>query len=133
VPKRPETGEIVHVFNKKNRYTFSINEGPSYFKGLIENYLILDIGTSSERVIEIYNLDTKKIVFKSDYCSNLIIVNKTIHFWSRVDIKDVSKKPKCSPKFNPAENEIGFIEERIFNFKSLQLTKTGNYECTQFE
>jgi hypothetical protein len=102
---------------------------------VIDSFIILDLGTSGGyRGLEIINLDNEKKIFDVGYVGGTLkIVDKLIHFKTRVKIDNESKKPKCPPEYNPDENEIGFIEEQIFDLENKRLLKTGKYECTQFE
>ena len=119
-----DLGETIIINN--NKEVFTIDEYPAYFQGLVDNFLILDLGSSATRGLKIYDLVQKKIIFKSIFYNNLVVNNKKIYFKTDLNISDGNNKPYC-----PEMQSI--IEEHIFDINTLKLIKSGNYECTYLE
>ena len=119
-----ELGEIIIINN--NKELFIIDEYPAYFQGLVDNFLILDLGSSATRELKIYDLDRKKVILESIYYNNLVVKNKKIYFKTDLNISDGNNKPDC-PEMQST------IEKHIFNFKTLKLIKSGNYDCAYLE
>ena len=53
-----DLGETIIINN--NKEVFTIDEYPAYFQGLVDNFLILDLGSSATRGLKIYDLVQKK-------------------------------------------------------------------------
>jgi hypothetical protein len=130
IPSKTDVGESICIFNKTRKRT---DKSYGFFKGLIDNFFILDFGTSAYRNLEIYNLDNMKKIFSTGYYNHLFIIDKSIHFQTLIKINDENRKPKCPEKFKNSQNDIGYLEEQYFDLESLKLHKTGNYECTILE
>ncbi len=119
-----ELGETIIINN--NKELFTIDEYPAYFQGLVDNFLILDLGSSTTRELKIYDLDQKKVIFESIYYNNLIVKNKKLYFNTDLNISNRNNQPDC-----PEMQSI--IEKHIFAFNTLKLIKSGTYDCAYLE
>ena len=66
------------------------------------------------------------MILESIYYNNLVVKNKKIYFKTDLNISDGNNKPDC-PEMQST------IEKHIFNFKTLKLIKSGNYDCAYLE
>lgn len=124
--------ENIYLYDETWNKIFSLintnDPAPQYFKKIVGNNLIIDYGTSSERIFAVYDISTKQKIFESAYHeagSGFIINKENILFEYRVvDWKNLAP---CSWLDN------GYIEKRYFSFSTRKLEKTGNISCTYFE
>lgn len=128
-----DVGELIGVYNKSNHKSFSIDEGASYYVSVVDSFLIVDIGTSASRGLSIYDLNNLRKIFSGRYEGNLRVDGTLIRFKTSVEIPDSTQRPKCSDEFKDIQEGLGYVEDQIFDLKTLKLEKTGNYECWYFE
>ncbi len=131
VPNKDMPGEIVRVLKDGKTTTFS--EEVVYFKGIIGDCLILDLGTSTIRDVMVYDLKTMKMAVKNEYVEELKIENKMIVLSEEVKIADASKKPKCPKEDKATGLRQGFVEEKHIDLANFQVINTGKYECAVFQ
>jgi hypothetical protein len=123
-----DVGEIVSAKNLRNNQTFVVTEPGGWFFTVIDNKLILDVGTgASIRNLNVFDIDKKEKVFDSQYYSTFEVEDNTIRYRTQITIDDKSKQPKCPQDGN------GFVEEHILALATMQDTKTGKVECVYFE
>ncbi len=130
-----EVGGLVVVCNKKQNKIFSIDEGASYYKDILDSFIIIDAGTSSLRSFSIYNLNSLKKMFSTVYDGRLDLNKKerSITFYTPVEINDSLLRPKCTDEILNSGNGFGYLEEQIINFDNQMLIKTGTFECFMLE
>lgn len=129
VAKKEGVGDSIGVLNTVTKQSFRIEEDAAYFKTVIDSFMVLDVGTAVYRNLEIYNLNSKQVVFTSGYQGELEIKEKTVGFKTRVENEDKNLMPKC-----PSTGEYnGYLESQSFNLADLKLSKSGKYECAYFE
>jgi hypothetical protein len=123
-----DPGEIVNVKDLKNDRSFVVNEPNAWFFAVVDNFLILDVGTgAANRNVNVFDLNKNEKVFDSQYYSTFEVEDKAIRYRKQISIEDKSKQPKCPPEGN------GFVEEHIFDLASMQDRTTGKIECVYFE
>jgi hypothetical protein len=123
-----DVGEIISVFDNNGRTICLdiekfINLGPTYFKGIIKDILIIDCGTSPTRDLFIIDLKKMNILLKTEYQGTLLKVDNKLKFDCILNEKDNIKLPPC--------DQEGFwhIEEQFYNFQNKSLTRTGKIYC----
>ncbi|MBM77693.1 MAG: hypothetical protein CL846_04365 [Crocinitomicaceae bacterium] len=127
-------GHVITIVNVKDQSTFTIGEDwGRYFKGLIDNYMIIDQGTGQMRDLTIYDLSNQKIIFENGYVDELKVVNNQIHFFNQVEIKKEANKPKCPQRLIDIGYGIGYVEKLIYDMDKNKLYRTKKFECKYFE
>lgn len=132
-------GEIIAIMDKQNNQAFSICGWASYYHDTYNNYLIIDEGTGAIRTLYVFNLDTRKAIYKTDYCSDLKLdkQNGKIIFQTKIEqlpagaTAQVKEEEKEMMKENP--NAFGYAETRNFNLKTLKEEHSGKFELKYFE
>jgi hypothetical protein len=122
-----DVGTIIQIYNKLTKKSFSIDEGASYFVSVVDSYILIDNGTTASRGLSIYNLNSSNKIFSVGYEGDLDIKNTLVKFLTSATISDSTKIPKCSGEFN------GYVEEQVYDLRTLKLTKTGKFRCWYFE
>jgi hypothetical protein len=125
IPNSEGVGEMIRIYKDNN--VFTINDGAAYFQGLLDRFLILDLGTSATRELKIYDLNNMKVIFETTYYNYLKVKNKNIYFQAEANFAKGDKRPKCPP------DRQGIIEDQFYDLTNMKLIKTGKYECTLFE
>lgn len=132
-PNVGDGGELIKVYNKATQQEFIIDDEDN-FVGVDDNFLITEGGTTvNYRTFSVYDLNTSKMVFSSNYEDGLNIENNIIGFKIAVTITDPALKPKCNPQQNIPLDNLGYIEQQYYDLKNKTLRKTGEYECWFFE
>jgi hypothetical protein len=132
-PNEGEGGELIKVYNKLTKQEFTLNNEDN-FVSVDENFLITEGGTAvNYRSFCVYDLNTSKMVFSSNYESGLNIENNILGFKIAVTITDPALKPTCNPSEKIPTDNLGYIEQQYYNLKTKTLKKTGEYECWYFE
>jgi len=127
-------GHTLKVLNKKDNRFYKIGiEHGVYFLGLIGDYMLIDIGTSNIRTLNIYHILTKDIVFQNRYFDNIEINNSNLIFLDKVDIQDETLKPNCPQNLLDIGYGIGYSEKLVYHIRDLKLKRTGIYKCHYFE
>jgi len=119
-----------------NRTSNFYEEYATYFYGIIDNKMIIDIGTSNIRDFKVYNLDNMSLVFSSSYFGNISANCKTIKFAFPLDsLEESFIKPDCpdKKKFEERGGSAGYIETREYLINTNELIKSGNIKCVYFE
>lgn len=131
IPNKDMPSEIVRVLKDGKTTTFS--EEVVYFKGIIGDCLILDLGTSTIRDVMVYDLKTMKMTVKNEYVEELKIENQMIVLKAEVKIADITKKPKCPKEDKATGLRQGFVEEKHIDLATFQVINTRKYECALFQ
>jgi hypothetical protein len=123
-------GDVVIVFDKKNKTNWKIGEKEScFFKGIFKNHLIIDEGTGVARVLKLYDLKTNKLVLDISYIDDIEIINESLHFKSPIEIENIEKRPNCPDEFENTDFSIAYSEKLIYVFMNNELIRTSEYEC----
>ena len=125
-------GEMIVVQYKNSSKTFFIDDFASYYKELVGDLLIVDNGTSNSRTCQIFDLTIGKKVAEFGY-EEMTIVEDKINFLQQIQDDELKVKPVCSDEFNDMGSQLGYVERQMMDLKTLQITKTGQYECWIFE
>jgi hypothetical protein len=111
-------------------------EGAQYFYGLVGDNMIIDIGTSTLRDFELYDLKTLKVVFSSRYTIGMSTKDSVIFFhYPFLNSEEIIDKPDCPEKdrWESQGGSAGYVEERGYDLKAHKLNKVGTVRCKYFE
>lgn len=128
-----------YVYNKKlnKRYHFNTenieNTIELYYKGVKENYLILDDGTGNIRTLIIIDMSTGKIVKDIVYAGE-IELNDELYYWREIEsLPESVTPPPCDKMEGVPDEQYGYVEKCAFNFETLTIKQLNEYECRYFE
>ncbi len=131
-PMQSSNGNLIKVYDKKSQLLFRVIDG--FFMGIKDKCMIIDEGTGSLRDLKIYDIKKSEIVFENSYVNELKLINGNLHYSTKVELDEESKKPECPKELlELGEESIGYIEKHIYDFKKRSLNKTGQYSCQYFE
>lgn len=128
-PDSGNPGERIWIFNNNTWHHLACDE--AYFKGLINNYIILDYGTSTVRGLEVRDLTNDSLVFSESYYDDLHVENSKIHFWAQVE-PDANNRPNCEVDSSSGLT-AGYVEDQYFDIKTLTSSHSGIIKCYMFE
>jgi hypothetical protein len=132
-PNEGEPGELIVVYNKVTKQSFAV-PGDNSFVAISNHYLLTEGGTTANyRLLEVYDIANLKMVFSSQYETDLNIENNIVSFKTAVTLTDPALTPKCNAQQNIPASNLGYIEQQYFNLNTLTLQKTGKYACWYFE
>lgn len=101
----------------------------TYFLALVNNFLVLDIGTGPARNLIVYNLENRQQIFTDGYSDLTSNSANTITYWASTDQKTTTTN--C-PKLNEyLSGGLGAaIEARVsLNLKTLVKKELGEFRC----
>ncbi|MGO8056233.1 hypothetical protein, partial [Rhizobium leguminosarum] len=74
------------VVNRKKGSTFIISQPEAYFVAVVDQYLVVDSGTSpNNRGLDVYDLDENKVVLSTVH-EDLKVEERVIRFTSQIEI-----------------------------------------------
>lgn len=135
-PSRQSVGENIRIKDSTNQIRFINNDWASYFYGVIDNKLIIDIGTGSVRKFRIYELSNLEMEFSSSYVGKIKTKNGIISFFCPIKLsEEESLIIDCPEKENILKHRgtVGFVERREYNIVTDELIKTGKINCRYVE
>ena len=106
------------------------NKWAEYFMGIYKHYLFTDVGTGPSRGLIIYDLNTKNMVFESDYSRPIFIDAKGIlSFWKTSEISATEKNCPGYSKIRSDGLGPAIEKEVLLNLSDLSLSETGETRC----
>jgi hypothetical protein len=127
--KGTDTGETIEV----NGTTASGKEA-DFFSGVYKNFLLIDNGTAPNgRMLKIWSIAEKKLVFNMAYEGNLSIKDDKLNFIVPLDLKK-NKLPKpvnCPDEASWKKDglAVGYGIPSAFDFASKTVSVTGDATC----
>lgn len=126
-------GNVLTVVNYSTDSKFKIGEQEGcFFKGMINDKIIVDTGTSNVRGLVIYDL-SGKLLFETTYMNDLNIDGDFLIYWTPFDIDYVQTKPDCADSWEHGETTLGFIAEYKLDLKNMMTNSTGEIDCQYME
>jgi hypothetical protein len=122
-------GEIIKVDNLTIK-----NEDAFNFFGIYKQFVFIDNGTSlNNRELVIYNIEARKIVYRTSYESEITLENKTLHYIHPIDLTRVRlKKPIKCPEQSKWKNSglsIGYGADTYLNLETMQDSSAEEMTC----
>lgn len=134
-------GYNFHVYNKKSskQYDFKLenikNTIQLFYAAVVNDYLVLDDGTSNIRNLIIIDMYNGKIVQQDIvYVGAYELKDHKIFYWRQIDVlpKSVSP-PTCYIADGTAEEQYGYVEKCALNVETLAVEQLNEYECVYFQ
>ncbi len=133
VKTKADPGEKIPCVYKVAKGDYEVPGGSNFFLGQRGRFLIIDEGTSASRLLNIYDLNTRKRELQASASSDEThITNEGVTFWMRTG----EGTPKNCRQFKEyTEKQMGSgIQTRVsFDFASMQLRKTSRTRCVPLE
>lgn len=114
------------------------NEGAHFFAGIYKNFLIVDSGTGvTGRMLKIYNIPSKSLVFSTKYEGDLKIDNDQLAYLSIAQKSQVLEealkqcKTQSGCEANGLNTEIGLVSYFDFNTTEANITSETKCFCVQ--
>lgn len=126
------------IFNFYNRVTqkkfqLLFSDENHFFKGLINDLVIIDFGTGSSREFMLYDIATGKLVFKGGYYDSISIKGDEIIYEDYLTLTE-DQKPECPQELlEKYADFIGYVEIQTYNTKTQVYTGTEVYKCRYME
>lgn len=130
MPNKEDVGEAIQVF--KNGQYFNIGGDAAYFKGIINNLMIIEESTSSMSLVRIIDLLNMSEIF-AESGMELRLIDKSLQFMQEVNIEDPAKRPVCPEELMEYPDQIGFAEMVFFDFSTRKLIRSGQFKCLYIE
>ena len=128
-----QNGNVLTILNSGNNSSFKIGEKEScFFKGLIDDKILVDTGTSNVRGLAIYDL-SGKLLFETTYMNDISINGNQLVYWTPFDIDYVPEKPDCADSWEHGEDTLGFIAEYKLELNTMISNSTGEIDCQFME
>ncbi len=132
-------GENIYVYDSAWSMVFSLlldKELFQWYKGIVWNNLIVDHGSSNDRIFYVYDIPSKQKKFEANYHwagTGLEITGTQITFYSsvRAEYQLDTPKPTNAPTCIPPNN--GYIVYKIYDTISNSIISTWPLECSYFE
>ncbi len=143
------TGEVISIYLKERygdilvgitkHWVFDVES--LYFQGLVGDIIIIDSGTGPERYIQVFDLKKKEFVYGFFSSGYLKFLDNKFYFDEEISVSSKKGTPgydfarnmhkvKCSEELKRyGTQSIGYYEKVIFDLSSLELKRTGVYEC----
>lgn len=138
--REDERGYNFHVYNKKTseQYDFNLENIKHtiqlFYGGVVNDYLVIDEGTGSIRNLIIVDMSNGKIVKQNIMAEYYELKGHKIHYWRQIDVLPESvSPPPCNKEEGVPDEQYGYIEKFVFNFKTLEVEKLNEYECVYFQ
>lgn len=114
------------------------NEDAHFFAGIYKNFLLVDSGTGATgRMLKIYNITSKSLVFSTKYEGDLKIENNQLAYLSLTEkskaLEDALKQCKTQSgcEANGLNTEIGLVSYFDFNTTEANITSETKCFCVQ--
>ncbi len=132
VEKHPSyNGDIVTVTTPSTTFEIGVEYG-CFFKGLVNDLVIIDTGTGQSRGLEIYSA-TGELVLDTEYINELQIEGQLLIFWSSIDPETVEILPDCFTNNENTQFSIGLISKNLFIFRTRSLQYSNDIDCQFYE
>lgn len=106
----------------------------AYYLGKIGKYLLIDVGTSSVRKIDIYDQETMEIVHSGVSYKSIHIDQQKVYYKTKIELSEEDKKPECSSELKDMGEEfLGYLQTVYFDLNTLEYQTTTQVECAYFE
>jgi hypothetical protein len=118
--------------NTKARPYLAIeNPDANYFIGLSGVFLFVDSGTSVEsRGLEVFNLETKKSVYTTEYHDSVALENGKYVLYDKVSAKaGAIKTCRSAAKWKKEGFSIGWVQNTKIDLQTLKESPAGAMRC----
>ncbi len=111
------------------------NPDANYFTGLSNEFLFIDSGTSADsRGLEIYNLNTKKSVYSTEYHDSVELQNDRFVLYDKVSEKSGAvKNCREAAKWKKEGLSIGWVINTKMDLRTLKETPGGVLHCVALQ
>ena len=109
-------------------------DGAASFAGVYKNFLFIDDGTSTNgRILRIWGIKEKKVLFQTAYEGDLSLTNDKVKFIQPIDLTKVklSKPVNCpdKAKWEKAGLGVGYGMPHQYDLAKLSATPAGDIVC----
>ena len=136
VYKRTATTKPASYCNTKARPYLTIkNPDANYFIGLANQYMFIDSGTSVEsRGLEIFDLNTKKSVYSTEYHDSVELQNGRFVLYDKVSAKaGAIKTCREAAKWKKEGMSIGWVINTKIDLQTLKESPAGALRCVALQ
>ncbi|HEY3370672.1 MAG TPA: hypothetical protein VGK10_07485 [Prolixibacteraceae bacterium] len=130
------TDGFIRIVDSKNQTRTLVTDDTTYFYGIMNHKMVIDNGTSSIRMLSVYDLETMDLIFSSSYKDQIIAKGQTIEYDFPISYSDEPFiRPDCPEKkqIEDSDGVVGYIEPRDYKVDTNEVIKAGPIRCVFFE